>query len=54
MICERAYSTWQRTIPLPLKVKADAAKAKYENGILEVTLPKAEEAKAKRKEIKVE
>ena len=52
--CERAYSTWHRTIPLPARVKADAAKAKYENGILEVTLPKDEEAKAKRKEIKVE
>ncbi|MBC7189642.1 Hsp20/alpha crystallin family protein, partial [Candidatus Aerophobetes bacterium] len=51
---ERAYSSWQRTIPLPVKIKSDAAKAKYENGVLEVTLPKAEEAKAKRKEIKVE
>ena len=51
---ERAYNSWQRTIPLPVKIKADAAKAKYENGILEVTLPKAEEARAKRKEVKVE
>ena len=52
--CERAYNSWQRTIPLPVRVKADLAKAKYENGLLEVTLPKAEEAKAKKKEIKVE
>jgi len=51
---ERAYSSWRRTIPLPVRIKSDAAKAKYEDGVLEVTLPKAEEAKAKRKEIKVE
>jgi len=51
---ERAYSSWERTVPLPVKIKSDAAKAKYENGVLEVTLPKAEEAKAKRKEVKVE
>ena len=51
---ERAYSSWERIIPLPVKIKSDKAKAKYENGVLEVTLPKAEEAKAKKKEIKVE
>lgn len=52
--CERTYSAWQRTIPLPLKVKSEQAKATYQNGVLEITLPKVEEAKAKRKEIKVE
>jgi HSP20 family protein len=34
-----------RTISLPEQVKVDAIKAKYENGILTVTLPKVEEAK---------
>jgi len=52
--CERAYSAWQRTVPLPVKVKSEEAKAKYQDGILEITLPKAEEARAKRKEIKVD
>lgn len=51
---ERAYNSWQRTIPLPARVKSDKAKAKYEDGILEVTLPKTEEEKEKKKEIKVE
>jgi HSP20 family protein len=34
-----------RTISLPEQVKVDAIQAKYENGILTVTLPKVEEAK---------
>ncbi len=51
---ERVYDEWQRTIPLPVRIKSDKAKAKYENGLLEVTLPKAEEAQAKRKELKID
>ena len=34
-----------RSIPLPEQVKVDAIEAKYENGVLTVTLPKQEEAK---------
>jgi HSP20 family protein len=34
-----------RTISLPEQIKTDAIEAKYENGILAVTLPKREEAK---------
>jgi HSP20 family protein len=34
-----------RTISLPEQVKVDAIEAKYEHGILAVTLPKVEEAK---------
>jgi HSP20 family protein len=54
--CERAYSAWERTMPLPTEVKADEVKAKYEDGILEIILPKTEPAKAKPKvrEIKIE
>jgi len=37
-----------------VKVKPEKAKAKYEDGLLEITLPKTEEAKAKAKEIKIE
>lgn len=51
---ERAYSGWERTIPLPVRIQSDKAKAKYQNGVLEITLPKAEEAKKKRKELKIE
>lgn len=53
---ERAYSSWERTVPLPTEVKADQVKAKYEDGILEVSLPKTEVAKAKPevREVKIE
>lgn len=51
---ERAYSAWDRTIPLPVKIKPDDVKATYKNGVLQVTLPKSEEAKAKVKDIKIE
>jgi len=51
--CERAYSSWQRTVPLPAKVKSDKVEAKYEDGVLEITLPKVEEEKKKKREIKV-
>jgi len=49
---EISAGTFARTIPLPGDVDADNAKAKFEDGILELTLPKREAAKRKR--IKVE
>jgi len=50
---ERSYRGFYRRITLPCKVIPEKAKAKYENGILEVRLPKVE-AKKKEKEIKIE
>jgi HSP20 family protein len=49
---ERIYGKFMRSFSLPQRVKADAVKARYSNGILLVTIPKAEEAKPR--EIKVE
>lgn len=37
---ERFYGTLSRTFTLPMEVDADAANAKYENGVLWLTLPK--------------
>ena len=51
---ERRYGSFERVIPLPADVKKDAIKASYKNGILEVHLPKEEEAKPKRLKVKVE
>ena len=48
--------TWegnfQRTISLPSSVDADKVEASFRNGVLTVTLPKREEDKAKRIELK--
>jgi HSP20 family protein len=44
---ERRYGSFSRTIPLPTVVVADKAKAEFEDGILTLTLPKAEELRPK-------
>jgi len=42
---ERRYAGFYRVIPLPEGVHPEKAKTKYEDGILEVTMPKAEAKK---------
>jgi HSP20 family protein len=49
---ERRYEAYRRTITLPMDVNADAADASFEDGVLTLTLPKVEETKAKRIEVK--
>jgi len=44
---ERVYGKFERAIPLPVPVQADQVKATYRDGVLEITLPKAEEVKPK-------
>jgi HSP20 family protein len=44
---ERRFGSFSRTLPLPTVVVTDKAKADFENGILTLTLPKAEELKPK-------
>jgi HSP20 family protein len=44
---ERRYGSFSRTVSLPTSVVADKAKAEFENGVLTLTLPKAEEHKPK-------
>jgi len=46
-IREQRWGMFKRIIPLPVEVVADKAKADFENGILTVTLPKAEEVRPK-------
>jgi HSP20 family protein len=49
---ERSYGSFSRILSLPAKVQSDKIKASFKNGILEIHLPKAEEAKPK--EVKIE
>lgn len=42
---EQRFGSFERTVSLPTNVVADKAKAEFEDGILTITIPKAEEAK---------
>jgi HSP20 family protein len=44
---ERRYGSFCRQVSLPGGVKADQAKATFENGVLTLEMPKAEEARVK-------
>ena len=46
-IRERRIGSFARSVLLPSTVVADKAKAEFENGVLRLTLPKAEEVKPK-------
>ncbi len=46
-IREQRYGSFERSILLPTDVKADKAVADFENGILTITMPIAEEVKPK-------
>jgi HSP20 family protein len=49
---ERPYGAFSRTLTLNVPVEADRAEAVFENGVLTLTLPKAEETKPKAIEVK--
>ncbi len=50
--CERSYGSFQRSVTLPSAVDSKSIEAKFSDGILEVSLPKLQEAKPKKVEIK--
>lgn len=49
---EMRYGSFVRSLPVPVSVVADKAEAEFENGVLTLTLPKAEEVKPKAIQIK--
>jgi HSP20 family protein len=50
---ELRYGQFFRSVALPAEVKADAAKATYRNGVLELRVPKSERAKPKQVKVEV-
>ncbi len=49
---ERRYGTFSRTLTIPVEVKSEKADAAFDNGVLTLTLPKAEEIKPKQIKVK--
>jgi HSP20 family protein len=49
---ERRHGEFRRVMTLPGAIDGDKVAAKYDNGVLKVTVPKMEKAKAKRIEVK--
>jgi len=51
---ERSYGSFARTFQLPSEVQTDKAKAVFKDGVLEVRVPKTEEAARKARTVVVE
>jgi HSP20 family protein len=49
---ERRYGAFRRSITLPAHVLAEEIQASFEDGVLQILVPKAEEAKAKRIQVR--
>ena len=50
---ERSYGSFQRSFSLPVSVDQEKVTAHFRNGVLEVTLPKKEQAKPKQIQVNV-
>jgi HSP20 family protein len=51
---ERSYGSFTRAFSLPAEVQTDKAKAQFAGGILQIRVPKTEEAKKKEKKVQIE
>ena len=54
LIREHRAGRFSRSVRLPESVDADACQARYENGVLRLTIPKAEQAKPRRIQVQAE
>lgn len=52
VVQERSYGTFSRSVSLPQSVDEDKVEASYENGVLNLTLPKVPQAQPKQIAIK--
>ena len=50
---ERSYGTFERSFTLGMPVRPDQVKASYRDGVLEIQVPKAEEARPREIEVQV-
>jgi HSP20 family protein len=49
---ERTYGTFRRVIPLPPGANAEAAEARFENGVLVISIPFSQQSRTRRLEVK--
>ncbi|MGE5551080.1 MAG: Hsp20/alpha crystallin family protein [Bacteroidota bacterium] len=50
---ERAFGTFTRVIPLSVPIKTEEARATFKNGLLEVVLPKADQARPRARRLEI-
>ena len=51
---ERVYGAFTRILALPAEINPDKVQATFKNGVLEIRLPKSEDAKKKEIKVKVQ
>ena len=51
---ERSYGSFKRSFSLPAEVETEKASATFKDGVLEIRIPKTEEAKKKEKKVMIE
>lgn len=51
---ERSFGSFSRSFRLPAEVQTEKTKATFKNGVLEIRVPKTEEAKKKEIKVKIE
>jgi len=51
---ERSYGSFKRSFSLPAEVQTEKASANIKDGVLEIRIPKTEEAKKKEKKVMIE
>ncbi|HMK61721.1 MAG TPA: Hsp20/alpha crystallin family protein [Dissulfurispiraceae bacterium] len=51
---ERSMGSFERRISLPSGIETDKTKASFKDGVLEIQIPKSEEAKRRERKIKIE
>lgn len=51
---ERSYGSFLRSVDLPCEVKSGEIKASFKDGVLEIRMPKTEEAKKKAVAVKID
>lgn len=52
-LMERSYGSFLRQIPIPVEVEEDKIEAKFDKGVLSITLPKRPTAETKAKKIEI-